>query len=180
VRGVRRAPTLGRSARRGYDGGARPEIVVHRHEARVRWKRGGAKFTDNRYSRGHEWSFDGGVSVPASASPANVPLPMSVAEAVDPEEALIASASSCHMLWFLSLAAKRGFVVDSYSDDASGQLELDGRGKLAFRRITLRPRIEFAPPKSPTAEDLAALHHAAHAECFIANSLKADVVVEAP
>lgn len=152
---------------------------VHRHGARVTWKRDGAKFTDNRYSRGHEWSFDGGVKVPASASPANVPLPLSIAEAVDPEEALIASAASCHMLWFLSLAAKRGYVVERYVDEAWGRLEKDPDGKSSFHRVTLCPRVEFAAPKRPTPEELAALHHDAHEECFIARSLKAEVVVEA-
>lgn len=152
---------------------------VHRYEARISWKRDGAKFTDNRYSRGHDWSFDGGVRVPASSSPALVPLPYSVAEAVDPEEALVACASSCHMLWFLSLAAKRGFVVESYTDEASGMMDKTPEGKLAITRITLRPRIEFAGDKSPSAQELASLHHSAHNQCFIANSLKSEVVVEA-
>ncbi|HSD44152.1 MAG TPA: OsmC family protein [Burkholderiales bacterium] len=151
---------------------------MHSYEARIAWKRNGATFTDNRYSRGHEWTFDGGVTVRASSSPLTVPLPHSVAEAVDPEEALVAATSSCHMLWFLSLAARRGFVVDGYSDDASGVMEKNADGKLAFTRITLRPRIEFVGDKLPSADELAALHHRAHEECFIANSLKCDVVVE--
>ena len=151
---------------------------MHRYEARIAWKRGGATFTDNRYSRGHQWTFDGGVTVPASSSPLTVPLPYSVPEAVDPEEALVAATSSCHMLWFLSIAGQRGFVVDGYSDDAFGVMEKNVDGKLAFTRITLRPRIEFAGDKSPSADELAALHHRAHEECFIANSLKCDVVVE--
>jgi len=151
---------------------------VHRYEARVTWQRDGAKFTDNRYSRGHEWSFDGGVTVRASSSPLTVKVPYSVAEAVDPEEALVAATSSCHMLWFLSLAGREGFVVDRYSDDAFGVMEENAAGKLAFSRITLRPRIEFAGEKRPSADELTALHHAAHEECFIANSLKCDVVIE--
>lgn len=151
---------------------------MHRYEARIAWQRGGAVFTDQRYSRGHEWSFDGGVTVPASSSPLTVKAPYSVAQAVDPEEALVAAASSCHMLWFLSLAAQRGFVVDRYSDEAFGVMEKNAAGKLAFTRITLRPRIEFGGSKQPSARDLAALHHAAHEECFIANSLKCEVVVE--
>ena len=155
------------------------EPRLHRYEARVAWRRNGAAFTDGRYSRGHEWSFDGGVTVPASASPAVVPAPCSVAEAVDPEEALVASASSCHMLWFLSLAAKRGFVIESYVDDAFGVVEKNSEGKLFISRITLRPRIDFSGPKRPSAEELESLHHASHAECFIANSLKSEVVVEA-
>jgi organic hydroperoxide reductase OsmC/OhrA len=152
---------------------------VHRYEARIAWQRGGAKFTDNRYSRGHEWSFDGGVTVLASSSPLTVKVPYSVAEAVDPEEALVAATSSCHMLWFLSLAGREGFVVDRYADDAFGVMERNADGKVAFTRITLRPRIEFAGEKRPSADELAALHHSAHAECFIANSLRCDVVVEA-
>jgi organic hydroperoxide reductase OsmC/OhrA len=152
---------------------------MHRYEARIRWTRGDAKFSDHRYSRGHEWSFDGGVTVPASSSPLSVPLPHSVAEAVDPEEALVASASSCHMLWFLALAAKRGFVVESYVDEAFGVMEKNSAGKLAFSRITLRPKIEFGGDRQPTPAELEALHHDAHEECYIAQSLKADVVVEA-
>jgi organic hydroperoxide reductase OsmC/OhrA len=151
---------------------------MHKYEARIAWKRGGAKFTDNRYSRGHEWTFDCGVTVPASSSPFTVKVPYSVAAAVDPEEALVAATSSCHMLWFLSIAAKRGFIVDSYADDAFGVMEKNADGKVAFARITLRPRIEFAGDKRPSADDLASLHRSAHEECFIASSLKCDVVVE--
>ncbi|HEY2987512.1 MAG TPA: OsmC family protein [Candidatus Binatia bacterium] len=150
---------------------------MHRYEARISWNRNGAKFTDNRYSRGHEWSFDGGVKVLASSSPAVVPTPYSVAEAVDPEEALVASASSCHMLWFLSLAAKAGFVVDSYVDEAFGVLEKNAEGRLAFSRITLRPKIRFSAEKSPSERELESLHHSAHRECYIANSLKCEIVV---
>jgi organic hydroperoxide reductase OsmC/OhrA len=151
---------------------------VHRYEARIRWSRDGAAFIDNRYSRRHEWAFDGGVKVVASASPAVVPAPYSVAEAVDPEEALVASASSCHMLWFLSLAARKGLVVESYVDDAFGVMEKNLEGKLAFSRIALRPTVRFSTERSPSAEELASLHRAAHDECFIASSLKAEVVVE--
>ena len=150
---------------------------MHRYEARIAWYRNGAAFTDNRYSRGHEWSFDGGIKVPGSSSPSIVPAPMSIAAAVDPEEALVASASSCHMLWFLNLAAKQGFVVERYEDDAFGVMEKNARGKLAFTRITLRPDIVFAGSRTPTDEELAALHHRAHDECFIANSLNFDVIV---
>jgi organic hydroperoxide reductase OsmC/OhrA len=151
---------------------------VHRYEARVSWQRDGATFTDNRYSRGHEWTFDGGVTVRASSSPLTVKVPYSVAEAVDPEEALVAATSSCHMLWFLSLAGRQGFVVDRYSDEAFGVMEKNADGKVAFTRITLRPRIEFVGEKRPSADEIAALHHSAHEECFIANSLKCDVVIE--
>ena len=152
---------------------------MHRYGAQITWTRDGARFSDNRYSRGHEWSFDGGVKVKASASPSVVPLPYSVVDAVDPEEALVAAVSSCHMLWFLSIAAKRGFVVDGYVDDAFGVIEKDAGGKFAISRITLRPRIEFSGDRLPTDDELQSLHHAAHDECFIANSLKSEVVVEA-
>ena len=151
---------------------------MHTYQARVAWKRNGAKFTDLRYSRGHEWMFDGGVTLPASSSPSSVPAPYSVVEAVDPEEALVAAASSCHMLTFLYLAAKRGFVVDSYEDDAFGVMEKNAQGKLAITRITLRPRIEFSAGKMPMASELEALHHSAHEECYIASSIKSEVVVE--
>jgi organic hydroperoxide reductase OsmC/OhrA len=153
---------------------------MHEYEARVAWTRNGAKFTDNRYSRGHTWSFDGGAEVRASSSPGVVPLPLSVAEAVDPEEALIASASSCHMLTLLYVAAKQGFVIDSYVDEASGVMEKNADGRYFIAKITLRPRIEFVGDKQPTPEQVAALHHAAHRDCYIANSVKAEIVVEAP
>jgi organic hydroperoxide reductase OsmC/OhrA len=152
---------------------------LHRYQARIAWKRAGATFSDNRYSRGHEWSFDGGIKVLASASPSILPAPYSVAEAVDPEEALVASASSCHMLWFLSIAAKRGFVVESYVDEAFGIMEKNAEGKLAISRITLRPKVEFSGDRLPSSEQLQSLHISAHEECFIANSLKSEVVIEA-
>lgn len=152
---------------------------MHEYGAKVSWARNGAKFSDNRYSRGHEWSFDGGVKVSASSSPLSVPVPYSVVAAVDPEEALVAATSSCHMLWFLSLAAKRGFVVEQYVDDAFGIMEKNAGGKLAFSRITLRPRIEFSAERQPSASDLDALHQAAHAECYIANSLACEVTIDA-
>ncbi len=151
---------------------------MHRYEAKISWRRNGAKFTDNRYSRGHEWVFDGGIKVPASSSPAAVRLPFSVAEAVDPEEALVAAAASCHMLSFLYFAAKQRFVVESYVDDAFGIMEKNEKGKLAVTRITLRPKIQFGPEKLPSASELATLHHAAHEECYIANSIKSEMVVE--
>jgi len=153
---------------------------MHYYEAKVTWQRpDGAKFTDNRYSRAHQWAFDGGVSVRASSAPSVVPLPLSAADAVDPEEALVASASSCHMLWFLSLVARKGFIVDEYVDEARGEVGKNAEGKTAVTKITLRPRIRFSGDKLPTAADLDALHHAAHDQCFIANSLKSEVVIEA-
>jgi organic hydroperoxide reductase OsmC/OhrA len=151
---------------------------THRYTARVAWHRGDAAFVDNRYSRLHRWTFDGGVSVPASSSPQVVPVPASDPEAIDPEEALVASASSCHMLWFLYIAARRGFVIDSYVDDAAGTMEKDSDGRQAITRITLRPRIDFGGSRVPSADELAAIHHEAHERCFIANSLKSEIVVE--
>lgn len=148
------------------------------YTAQVRWHRGGQKFTDNSYSRGHTWIFDGGTVVPASASPHVVPSPMSVEAAVDPEEAFVAAVSSCHMLWFLSLAAKRGHVVDAYTDEAEGLMERNADGKVAVTRVTLRPLAVFSGASSPDRAALDALHHAAHAECFIANSIRSEVVCE--
>ena len=145
--------------------------------ATVAWQRDGQDFTGQRYSRGHAWQFDGGLTVPASSSPLSVPLPMSVAANIDPEEALVAATSSCHMLFFLSLAAQRGFVIDDYRDAAIGELGKNAQGRLAMTRIVLRPRIVFAATP-PSPEALAALHHDAHERCYIANSLTADVVVE--
>ncbi len=153
--------------------------MAHKYMAKVSWTRAsGEKFTDNRYSRVHEWAFDGGATVRASSSPGVVPVPMSATDAVDPEEALIASASSCHMLWFLSLAARKGFIVDSYVDEAEATLAKNDAGKLYVARIALRPRIAFSGDKQPSPDELGALHHAAHDECFIAHSLKSEVVVE--
>lgn len=152
---------------------------MHIYQATISWSRQGQEFVDNRYSRGHLWSFDGGAQVPASSSPLSVPLPMSVAENVDPEEALVAATSSCHMLFFLSFAARGGFVVDSYVDRAEGIMEKNAEGKVAITRVTLRPRITFAGARQPTAEELAHMHHESHERCYIANSLKAEIVVEA-
>ena len=154
--------------------------MSHKYEARVTWSRQNTEtFTDNRYSRVHEWSFDGGITLRASSSPSVVPLPLSAADAVDPEEALVASASSCHMLYFLFFAAKKGFVIDRYEDEAFGVLEKNEAGKMFMSRITLRPRVAFSGDKTPSADELNALHHSAHEECFIATSLKSEMVIEA-
>jgi organic hydroperoxide reductase OsmC/OhrA len=148
------------------------------HKSVIEWSRDGAVFTDNRYSRGHRWLFDGGVEVPASSSPQVIPVPLSVTAAVDPEEAFVVSLSSCHMLWFLSIAAKRGFVVESYRDEAVGMLAKDTSGKLAMTRVTLRPATEFGGNRRPTTDEIVALHHEAHEQCYIAHSVKADVRCE--
>ncbi|HEX5012187.1 MAG TPA: OsmC family protein [Planctomycetota bacterium] len=146
--------------------------------ATVEWARGSATFTDNRYSRGHRWTFDGGVEVPASSSPHVVPLPLSVAAAVDPEEAFVASLSSCHMLSFLYVVAKRGFVVDSYRDEAVGVMGKSAQGRTWISAVTLRPDVAFSGSQRPSRADLDAMHHEAHEMCFIANSVKTEVRVE--
>ena len=148
------------------------------YTATIRWNRGTQKFTDNCYRRAHVWKFDGGVEVPASSSPSVVPLPMSEAAAVDPEEAFVASLSSCHMLWFLSIAAKHGYVVDSYEDTAAGVMAKNADGKLAMTQVTLRPLVGFSGAKLPDRAALDALHHAAHEECFIASSVRSEVRCE--
>ena len=148
------------------------------YDATIAWQRGSQPFTDNRYSRAHEWVFDGGVRVPASSSPLSVPLPLSDAAAVDPEEALVAATSSCHMLWFLSLAASQGYTVDRYTDRAFGVLGQNSDKQLALTRITLRPQTDFSGTQQPTPAQLQALHHQAHQQCTIAHTLRAEVVLE--
>ena len=147
------------------------------HTATVEWSRGDQAFGDNRYSRAHEWRFDGGAVVRGSSAPSSVPIPMSDPAAVDPEEALVAAASSCHMLFFLAYAAKAGFVVDRYQDAAFGIMGTDERGRTSITRITLRPRIDWSGD-APSAEVLADLHHRSHEHCYVANSLRGEVVVE--
>lgn len=144
--------------------------------ATVDWRSDG-RFRDGGYRRAHSWSFDGGAVVPASASPHAVPAPMSDPAGVDPEEALVASVSSCHMLWFLHLARDSGFDVAAYRDEARGRMGKDDRGRMAMTRIVLRPEIEFAG-EAPDPQVLARLHHEAHERCFIANSLRTEIVVE--
>jgi organic hydroperoxide reductase OsmC/OhrA len=151
----------------------------HEYTATVAWQRAAdARFTDNRYSRAHEWRFDGGVVVPASSSPAVVPVPLSSAAAVDPEEAFVASLSACHMLWFLFHAAKKGFVVERYEDAAAGTMGKDAEGRTAMLRVVLRPRVAWGGERRPSAEDLEAMHHQAHVDCYIANSVKCEVALE--
>ncbi len=148
------------------------------HIATVKWQRGDRGFLDDNYSRGHVWEFDGGVSVPASASPHIVPLPKSVAENVDPEEAFVASLSSCHMLFFLSIAAKKRYIVDSYTDCSIGQMARNDQGKFAITKVTLRPNVAFSGDRQPTAEQLKKMHDQSHQQCFIANSVKTQVSTE--
>jgi organic hydroperoxide reductase OsmC/OhrA len=154
------------------------EPPMSSYQAKIIWTRGDGRFERGHYSRGHTWEFDGGVSVPASASPHNVPAAFAVEAAVDPEEAFVASLSSCHMLSFLHVARKAGWVVHSYQDDAVGTLAEDGEHRLAMTDVVLRPRIVFHGER-PSPEQLRVLHHQAHLECFIASSVKTDVRVQA-
>ena len=149
--------------------------------AKVIWnRRNDEKYIDNEYSRGHEWEFDGGVTIPASSSPHVVPIPYSVEANVDPEEAFVASLSACHMLTFLAIAAKRRFVVDAYSDHAVGYLEETDDGRLAITRVELRPEIAFSGDTLPTPDQIESMHRLSHQECFIANSVTAEIVVLPP
>jgi organic hydroperoxide reductase OsmC/OhrA len=148
------------------------------YTAEVLWLRNEGDFAGNRYSRRHLLRFDGGLEVPGSSSPHVVPLPMSDASALDPEEAFVASLSSCHMLWFLSIAAKRKFCVDRYFDAATGVMEKNAEGKVAMTVVTLHPDVMFSRERQPTREELDKLHHEAHDACFIANSVKTEVRCE--
>lgn len=142
------------------------------HRATVTWQRTGDDFAYETYSRDHTWTFEGGVSVPASSAPGF----RGDAARVDPEEAFVAALSSCHMLFFLAIAARKRLVVDTYRDTAVGHLEKDAGGKLSMTRVTLRPQVAFAEP--PPSEVVERMHHRAHEECFIARSVKTEVTVE--
>ena len=146
--------------------------------AKIAWDGKGADITKRKYSRAHQWTFDGGITTPASSSPHVVPLPWSEERAIDPEEALVAAASSCHMMSFLWAAAKAGFNVARYEDEAVGILAKNGKGRYAITRITLKPYIVFTG-RQPSAQEQDALHHEAHEECYIANSLLTEIVVQA-
>lgn len=148
------------------------------YTAKITWKSDSPEnFTKNRYTRGHTWSFDGGIEVPASSSPHSVRVPYSVEAAVDPEEALVAAAASCHMLTFLWVAAKKGFRIDSYEDNAVGEMTANIDGKQFVSKITLDPKIEWSGDTHPTDQEIADMHHAAHDGCYIANSIKSEVIV---
>jgi organic hydroperoxide reductase OsmC/OhrA len=151
---------------------------VAQYTAEVIWERGEQPFVDNRYSRRHTLRFDGGLEVPASSSPHLVPVPMSDPAGLDPEEAFVSALSSCHMLWFLSIAAKRRYRVDRYHDAPVGVMERGVDGKLAVSLVTLRPRVTFSGDSIPTREDIDRMHHLAHEECFIARSVKTEVRCE--
>src|SRR5256885_14141176 len=148
------------------------------YTATIRWSREGAEgFAKGQYSRAHEWAFDGGAVVPASASPHIVPAPWSDAAGVDPEEAFIASLASCHMLFFVDFARRAGLVIDAYVDEAQGVLEKRADGKMAMTRVILHPRVTWAD-QQPDEATLADLHHRAHEACFIANSVTTEVAVD--
>jgi organic hydroperoxide reductase OsmC/OhrA len=147
------------------------------HRATIKWQRTSPDFLKGRYSREHTWSFDGGVTVPASAAPAVVPAPWSNPAGVDPEEAFVAALSSCHMLTFLHLAAKAGFQIDSYEDEAVGQVTKNEKGAPWVSLVTLNPRTVYGGGKLPAPADEERLHHLAHEHCYIANSVKTDVII---
>ena len=148
------------------------------YTATVRWSRDRATdFTKGQYSRAHEWAFDGGAVVPASPSPHVVPAPWSNPAGVDPEEAFVASLSSCHMLFFIDFARRGGWVVDAYSDEAEGVLEKRADGRMAMTRVILRPEVTW-DGNAPDAAAIADLHHRAHEACFIANSVNTEVTVQ--
>ena len=146
------------------------------HTAKLHWKINEGDFATNRYSRAHTWTFDGGLNVPASPSPSVVPAPWSDESAIDPEEAFVASVSSCHLLWFLHLARVKGYLIESYEDDAIGTLAKNDDGKPAITKVELRPLITSTGEKQPDRDALDALHHAAHDACFIANSVRSEIV----
>ncbi|HLP78481.1 MAG TPA: OsmC family protein [Candidatus Paceibacterota bacterium] len=147
------------------------------HKAQVHWKRAGEEFLSGKYSREHTWTFDGGIIVPASSAPSVVPAPYSNPSCVDPEEAFVAAISSCHMLTFLYLASKQGFQVDEYSDEAVGKLSKNENGIPWVSSVVLNPRIVFSGNKQPSISDEEHLHHLAHEQCYIANSIKTQVSV---
>jgi organic hydroperoxide reductase OsmC/OhrA len=152
-------------------------LVMSEHVADVRWRLSGEDFKSGKYAREHTWTFDGGVTVKASASPSVVPAPFSNPACIDPEEAFVAAISSCHLLTFLYVAAKRGFVVASYEDHAVGTMTKNERRIPWVSKVVLDPRIEFAGTP-PSAEELAALHHEAHDKCFIASSVKTEITLK--
>jgi organic hydroperoxide reductase OsmC/OhrA len=149
------------------------------HKATISWKRSSADFLIGKYSREHTWSFDSGITIPASSSPSVVPAPWSNPESIDPEEAFVASLSSCHMLTYLYLASRAGFQVDSYFDEAVGVMGKTEKGVPWVSSVTLRPRIVYSGGHLPAPADEERLHHASHEQCFIANSVKTNVSVQA-
>jgi organic hydroperoxide reductase OsmC/OhrA len=152
---------------------------MHRYRATIRWEHTTGDFRKGTYSREHTWSFDGGVTVPASSSPQVVREPYSNAAAVDPEEALVAACSSCHALSFLYVAQLRGFEVEKYEDEAVGVMTANEQKQLWVSAVELSPRITWSGEKVPTAQELEEMHERAHRECYIANSVKSEIRVKA-
>ena len=150
------------------------------HKAMIRWasSEDGEAFLKGRFSRAHTWTFDGGLTVPASAAPSVIPAPFSDPAGVDPEEAYVAAIASCHMMSFLYVAMRAGFVVERYEDDAVGAMRKNERGAIWVGAVTLRPRIDFGAGTRPTPAEVEQLHHRAHEQCFIANSVKSEITVE--
>lgn len=149
---------------------------MSQHTAAIRWYRNTRSFAYEDYDRRHTWNFDSGTEVAASAAPDFLGNP----ECVDPEEALVASLSSCHMLTFLAIASKKKLVVDRYEDSASGVLEKNAEGVLAITRVTLRPRIVFSGERQPSSEEISKIHKKSHEACFIANSVKTEITIAPP
>ncbi len=149
-----------------------------KYSASVFWKKKDTEsYTDNKYSRKHTWAFDGGTEVPASSSPQVVPLPMSDASALDPEEAFVAAISSCHMLFFLSIAASSNYIIETYEDLALGIMSKNESGQMVMADIILNPKIIFSRQNIPSAEQITKLHDSAHKKCYLANSVKSTIKV---
>jgi organic hydroperoxide reductase OsmC/OhrA len=152
-------------------------MAAHEHKAIISWRARGGEFARGRYSREHTWSFDGGLTVQASSSPAVVPVPLSNPAHIDPEEAFVASLSSCHMLTFLHVARLAGFQIDSYDDQAVGHMSPNDKGVPWVSRVTLDPKIVYGGDRRPSPEEEAHLHHLAHEQCFISQSVRTEVTV---
>ena len=150
---------------------------MSQHKAKIEWKCETPDFRLGKYTREHSWTFDGGLNVPASAAPAVVPAPFSNPANIDPEEAFVAAISSCHMLTFLAAACKKRFLLDEYVDQAVGHMEKNSEGRLAITRVELHPKLKFSGDKQPSEQEIDEMHHFAHENCFIANSVKTEVTV---
>ena len=155
-------------------------MSTHLHRAVIHWEQPAVDFFKGQYSREHTWSFDGGAVIPASPAPSVIPAPWSNAALIDPEEAFVASLSSCHMLVYLYVASRQGFQVAAYHDEATGAMAKNERGVPWVSAVTLHPVITYAGEKRPSAEEEARLHHVAHEQCYIANSVKTEVTVALP
>jgi organic hydroperoxide reductase OsmC/OhrA len=146
------------------------------HRATIAWERRSSEFAYNTYNRSHTVDYGGGIRVPATAAPANIPPTAIEGHGMDPEQAFVGALSSCHMLWFLHMACRANYVVDRYEDEASGVLEKNAEGRMAITRVTLRPVVRFAG-RAPSAEEHAQLHEGAHQRCFVSNSVTTDVTI---